>query len=318
MIDLDRARTVFLDHYNQILERSRPFGDVMLPGRDASHLMHVTDLVWIKHILDDVDLSAARRDAWAARINHDQEPATGLFRYPPGTDHIDEHATWQCVAALNMLGRQPAHRLTCVASLLDADRFREWCDSYAPPASHHRFMLAVIAAASRPPDGEWRAVFCDWYDGRQDPESGVPFGVRGSRSLSPAFLLTAMRLALSGSVPRADRIVQTVLGFQNDWGGVTASDLPGYMEMDAAFLLHRLASSVESYADRIDACLARMGQFIDHTLADADRRARLLDDPHRALAVCGNLSVLWRHFGTCGDRPTPFPWAELEHFRAPL
>lgn len=318
MMDFDRARVVFLDHYNPMLDASKPFGDVMLPGRETSHLMPVTDLVWIKHILADLDLTEAQRDAWSARVNRDQEPDTGLFRYPSGTDHVDEHATWQCVGALNMLGRQPAHRLTCLTPLLEADGFGQWCDGYDPTTSHHRFMLAVIAAASQPPSAEWRAAFCDWYDARQDDRTGFPFGAPASRSLSRAFLLTTMRLVLGGSVPRADRIVQTARAFQNDWGGMTASDLPGYMEMDAAFLVHRLAPLGDVRSADVDGCLERIGQFLDAVLADAQRRARLLDNPHRALAVCGALSVLWRHFDQGCEREPPFPWAEVQHFRAPL
>ena len=66
MIDLDGARALIRDRYNPLLERSEPFGDVVFPGHGASHLMHVTDLVWIQHILGDLTLAEAERDAWAA------------------------------------------------------------------------------------------------------------------------------------------------------------------------------------------------------------------------------------------------------------
>jgi hypothetical protein len=318
MVNVENARAIFLDHYGRLLNASQPYGNVILPGHETSHLMHVTDLVWIKHIFDDLQLTDVQRDAWAARINRDQEPDTGLFRYPAGTSHIDEHATWQCVAALNLLGREPARRLACVAPLLDVQRFRNWCNAYDPATSHHRFMLAVIAAASGSPSAEWRAVYCDWYDAQQDPQTGFPFDASAPRSLSRAFLLTTMRAALGGPVPRADQIIQTVLAFQNRSGGVTDADLPGYLEMDAAFLLHRLSQGTETHTEQINAFLERAGQLLTQTLADVDRRARLLDDPHRALAVCGNLSVIWQHIARHGDRPLPFPWAELEHFRAPI
>ena len=318
MIDINRARAVFLDHYGPMLERSQPYGDVTLPGADASHLMAVTDLVWIRHILGDLDLTDAQRDAWAGRINRDQEPGSGMFRYPPGTDHVDEHATWQCVAALNMLGRRPAHRLACVAALLDVEAFAAWCAAYDPATSHHRFMLAVIAAASSPPSEDWKRAFCDWYDAHQDPETGFPEHAAEARRLSPAFLLTIMRLTLGGDVPRAGRIVQTALGLQRAWGGMTDGDLPGYMEMDAALLVHRLAPLAEANAADVDACLEGIGRFLDDVTEDPQRRSRLLANPHRALAVCGTLSVLWRHAGAGGEWPVPFPWAELEHYQAPL
>lgn len=312
MIERGEAKSIFLDHFDPLLQGSHPYGDVKLPGRDASHLMHVTDLVWIKHILGDLDLTEAERDSWSARINRDQESGTGMFRYPPGEPHIDAHATWQAVGALNMLGRAPAHPLACVRPLLSVDRFRSWCDEYDPSTSHHRFMLAVIAAASEPPTDEWRAVFGDWYDARQGPDTGFPCAADSSHSLSPAFLLTIMRLALCGSVPHPDTIVTTVLGFRNEWGGFTDSDLPGYLEMDASFLLHTLAPGTP-LAARADEALARVGDFIATVLGEEPRRRRLLADPHRALAVCGNLSIMWRHAGL---REAPFPWAELEHFRA--
>jgi hypothetical protein len=312
MIQPDRARSIFLDHFNPLLRDSRPFGDVRLPGHEASHLMHVTDLVWIKHILGDLDLAEAERDSWAARINRDQDPETGMFRYPPGEPHIDAHATWQAVGALNMVGRKPGYPLACVRPLLAVDRFRSWCDEYDPSASHHRFMLAVIAAGSEPVSDDWRAVFAGWYDARQDRSTGFPCKADTSHSLSPAFLLTIMRLAFCGTVRRADQIVETVLAFQNGWGGFTDSDLPGYLEMDASFLLHRLAPGTP-FAARAEAALDRVSEFIAAVLNDGQRRDRLLADPHGSLAVCGNLSILWRY---CGLAEAPFPWAELEHFRA--
>jgi len=318
MIDFDHARTTFLDHYNPILHRSRPFGSVVFPGQKTSHLMHVTDLVWIKHILDDLRLSDAQRDSWAARIQCDQEPETGLFRYPPEGTLIDEHATWQCVAALNMLGRHPRHRLACLEPLLTVEGFRAWCNAYDPATSHHRFFLAVLTAASRPVSGEWRAAFGEWYDAHQDPASGFPCCSDVPGCLSPAFLLTTLRHALCGSVPRAERIVRTALAFQNDRGGFTDRELPGYMEMDASFLLHLLAPVAQGSRSRIEEALERVGVFLGEVLADEGRRARLLQNPHGALAVCGNLSVLWRHFSPCGGRRVPFPWAEFEHYRAPL
>lgn len=33
MINFDLARTLLLDHYNPMLARSQPFGDVPTPGR---------------------------------------------------------------------------------------------------------------------------------------------------------------------------------------------------------------------------------------------------------------------------------------------
>lgn len=318
MIGLDIAREILLEYYNPILRRSLPFGDVVFPGCDRSNLMHVTDLVWIKYILDDLDLTEAERNSWAARINRDQEAETGLFRYPPDERHIDAHATWQCVAALNMLGRQPLHQLRCIKPLLTVNGFRNWCDEYDPATSHHRFMLAVIAAASKPPNEEWRAVFGEWYDDHQNPETGFPCDADSSGHLSPAFLLTTMRFAFCGSVPRADRIVRTVLGFQSDRGGFTESDVPGYMDMDASFLLHLLSASAEVYKNNIEHALRRVGEFVDQVLTDGKRCSQLLGNPHRALAVCGNLSVLWRHLGLCGGRHVPFPWAELEHYRVSI
>lgn len=317
MLSFDDARALILSHYNPILRQSVPFGDVVFPGQATSHLMHVTDLVWIKHILGDLELSDAERDAWAARINRNQDPATGLFRYPPGERHIDAHATWQCVAALNMLGRRPRHRLACLEPLWTVDGFRAWCNAYEPSTSHHRFMLAVLMAASGPVSDEWRAVFGQWYDARQDPKTGFPCSANVPGCLSPAFLLTVMRFVLCGSVPRAERIVATVLAFQNDSGGFTDSGLPGYLDMDASFLLHLLGPDPEPQRGRIDRALGRVGRFLDQTLADPSRRQRLLANPHQALAVCGNLSVLWRRFGSCPDRIVPFPWAELDHYRAP-
>ena len=217
-----------------------------------------------------------------------------------------------------MLGRRPRHPLACLEPLLAVDGFRAWCEAYEPSTSHHRFMLAVLVAGSAPVSDAWRAVYAGWYDARQDPETGFPCHADSPHCLSPAFLLTTMRFALGGSVPRAERLVQTVLGFQTEAGGFTDSDLPGYLDMDASFLLHLLAPSAEQYGERIARALSRAGGFLEDVLADAPRRERLLSRPHQALAVCGNLSVLWRHFGTCGDRTVPFPWAELEHYHAPV
>ncbi|MBN1344372.1 MAG: hypothetical protein JXQ73_16915 [Phycisphaerae bacterium] len=318
MRNRDQIRWILLDHYNPLLHRSEPYGNLILPGESSSNLMHVTDLVWIKHILGDLHPTTSHADTWAARIHQDQDAQTGLYHYPPGTHHIDEHATWQSVAALNMLARRPAHRLACVAPLLEVKRFREWCEAYDPRKSHHRFMLAVIAAASSDPSPAWRGVFRDWYDAHQDSKSGFPFHASSSRRLSPAFLLTVMRLTLGGNVPRADRIVRTVLGFQNQQGGMTRSDLPGYMEMDAAFLLYRLGPMTPIGKPAIDAALGRIGEFVQQTIADQRRLARVLDDPHRALAICGTLSVLGRHFESIEPSDAPFPWAELQHYRAPL
>ena len=317
MIEPEQARAVFLDHYNPMLRRSEPFGDLVLPSQAASHLMHVSDLVWIKHILADLALAEAERDAWAARIRRDQDPATGLFRYPPGERHVDEHATWQCVAALNMLGRRPRHRLACLEPLATVDGFRAWCEAYARGTSHHRFMLAVLTAASRPVGDDWRQVFGAWYDARQDPETGFPCCSNAPGCLSPAFLLTILRVALCGSVPRPERIVDTVLGFQTPAGAFTESDLPAYMEMDASFLLHLLAPRAEAHRPRIEAALARVAALVEAVLGDTGRRERLLASPHAALAVCGTLSVLRRHFEGADEASAPFPWAELTHYRAP-
>jgi len=315
VIDLAEARSIFLGHYAPLLRGSRPFGDVAFPGQASSHLKHVTDLVWIQHILGGLDLSDAERDSWAQRIRRDQEAQTGLFRYPPGERHIDEHATWQSVAALHMLGRRPRHRLACLEPLFTVEGFRAWCDAYRPNTSHHRFFLAVLTAASRPTTDDWRAVFGAWYDAHQDAASGFPCSSDVPGCLSPAFLLTTLRWAFCGSVPRADRIVATVLGFQTAQGGFTESGQPGYMDMDASFLLHLLSPCAERHQGQIDDALMRAGRFLDGALADAERRARILADPHDALAVCGNLSVLWRHFA---GEPTPFPWAELRHYEAPV
>jgi hypothetical protein len=73
---------------------------------------------------------------------------------------------------------------------------------------------------------------------------------------------------------------------------------------------------VPELAGRIDTALERVGGFVADTLADEDRRERLLAHPHAALAACGNLSLLWRRSGACVQ--APFPWAELDHFRAPI
>jgi len=314
MIDLDRARALFLGHYDPLLRQSHPFADLVLPGREASHLMHVTDVAWMAHILGGLELSEAERDAWAARIQRDQDPATGLFRYPPGERLIDEHATWQSVGALSILGRSPRHRLVCLEPLLGVDGFRAWCDAYRPGTSHHRFFLAALAAASAPVGDDWKAVFAAWYDARQDPRSGFPCCSNVPGCLSPAFLLTTLRSALCGLPLHADRIVETVLGFQDARGAFTDADLPGYMEMDASFLLHLLGPQAPGASGRIEHALERVGEFLDGVLADPDRRARLLADPHRALAVCGNLSVLWRREGIT----RPLPWAELEHYAVAL
>ena len=314
MIDLDGARALILGRYNPLLERSEPFGDVVFPSHGSSHLMHVTDLVWIKHILDDLALAEAERDSWAARICRDQDPATGLFRYPPGCGHIDEHATWQSLAALHMLGRTPQHRLACLEPLLADEGFRAWCDAYDFATSHHRFFLAVITAASTPVTHAWRQVFGEWYDAHQHPDTGLPCSTDRPHWLSPAFLLTTLRWALCGSVPRADRIVATVLAAQRPTGALSDGDLPGYMEMDAAFLLHLLGPSAAGHSGRIDAALDRLGAFLDGAIAAAERRERLLARPHAVLALCGTLAVLERHAG----RDAPFPWAELEYYVAPV
>jgi len=318
MLEFSRAHSLFLEPCNRALRGSRPFGDVRFPGQERSSLMTVTDVVWIKRMFGDLELSEPERDSWAARINRDQNPETGMYRYPPETYHVDAHATWQCVAALNMLGREPRYRLSCLEPLIGVAGFKEWCHAYGPEASHHRFLLAVIAAASADPDEEWRGVFARWYDAHQDPESGFPFHAGHPHRLSPAFLLTTMRWAFCGSVPRADRIVNTVLGFQREWGGFTDRDLPGYMEMDASFLLHLLCDEVPGRRGEIDAALEGVGRFIEAVLGRADRRSRLLSDLHAGLGVCGNLRVLWRHFGSPLPAPVPFPWAELEHYRVAL
>jgi hypothetical protein len=318
MHDLGAIRAAILDHYNPLLHRSEPFGDVVFLDRPASHLLHVTDLVWIKHILGDFALTDAQRDAWATRINRDQDPDTGLFHYPPGERHIDAHATWQSVAALNILGRRPAHRLACLDPLRTVDGFRAWCHAYDPRTSHHRFFLAALAAASMPVPEAWKAVFRDWYDGRQDRESGFPCCSDCSGCLSPAFLLTNLRAAFAGPPALPDRIVDTVLGFQEEDGNFTESDAPGYMEMDAAWLLHSLGPAVPEHRGEIGEALERLGRFLDGVFADGGRRARLLAQPHAALAVCGTLAVLWRHFGSPEGRRAPFPWAELDYCRAPV
>lgn len=312
MIDLARAREQITAYYWPLVERSAPFGDVVLPGQAASHLMHVTDLVWTRYILGGLPLTDAQREAWAGRIRRDQDPATGLFRYPPGCSHIDEHATWQSVAALNMLGHSPGYRLACLEPLLSAGGFRAWCDAYHFQSSHHRFFLAVIAAASTPVTEEWKAVFGDWYAARQDPATGLPCPTASRHWLSPLFLLTTLRWAFCGSVPLAARILDSVLGAQRADGGFLDSDLPGYMEMDAAFLLHLLADEVD---DRVDSAAERIGDFVEAALEGQDSRQKLLADPHRALAACGTLAVLQRHFGL-GGAPMPFPWAEVALDRA--
>ncbi|HUT31906.1 MAG TPA: hypothetical protein VNE39_00370 [Planctomycetota bacterium] len=318
MIDFARCRALLLDRCNSLLGASRPFGDIVLPGREASNLLHVTDLVWVKHILGDLTLAEGERDSWAERIRRDQEPHTGLFRYPPGEHHIAEHATWQAVAALNLLGRRPRHRLACLEPLLTQDGFRAWCDGFRPGTSHHRFFLAVLAAASTPVSDGWKAVFGAWYDSHQDAATGFPLYGNSPHCLSPAFLLTTVRFAFCGPPRRADQIVETTLAFQTPCGGVTGEDLPGYMEMDAAYLLHLLGPAAGVAPRRIEAALERLGAFVEAVVADASRRERLLADPHRALAACGTLSVLRRHMGTAGQPPLPFPWAELQHFRVEL
>ena len=315
MVTPDAAKAALLDPYVQLLRRSSPFGDVVLPGQAASHLMHVTDLVWILHILGGLDLTVAERDSWAARINRDQDPQTGMFHYPPGESHINAHATWQCVAALNMLGRRPRHRLACLEPLLTAEGYRTWCDAYDPATSHHRFFLGVLAAASAPVGDAWKAAFGDWFARHQDPATGFPFHADSPHRLSPAFLLTTKCFLLCGAVPWPGRIVETVLAFQAAHGGFTGDDLPGYMDMDAAFLLHLLGPSVPHAGSRIETALVRLSGFVETVLADGPRHERLLARPHQALSVCGALSVLWRHLE---GRATPFPWAELHHYRVDM
>ncbi|MFQ6097148.1 MAG: hypothetical protein ACE5O2_05415, partial [Armatimonadota bacterium] len=240
----------------------------------------------------------------------------GRYRYREWESHGWEHATWQSVGALSMLGARPARRLAFISQFSTPVAVYDWVATFDWETTHHRFLLVPLLASSGVPEGWLRAFFVH-MQAHQDAESGFWPDARDAGRLSSTFLIALLHTVLGYGPPRRERIADTTLAFQREDGLFSPSGELGYLEMDAAYLLWSIASRT---GYRLDECLGAVEHLARRMDADYlhEEMPILRRNPHAVLAACGACAVVQAFAPHCvkSSRRWRFPWAEAGLFRA--
>ena len=159
-------------------------------GPNAYGVSDAANLLWT---LGRFPSGAPERGAWVESLYRFQEPARGSFHEPT---HHAIHTTAHCIAALELFGARPAHRLVELAPLRDAAAMERFLDALdwrgAPWTESHRgaglYAALHLAGDSTP---EWEARYFAWLARECDPATGlwrygsVPVGERALGLLFP-------------------------------------------------------------------------------------------------------------------------------------
>ena len=322
MLELDRIAQDVRAWRDELLS-SGPGPSAFVWGDEPGpNLLHLNDLVWIQYVTGDLGSKGAAPATsgegadWAEAINAWQDP-DGRFHYPEWERHGWEHATWQSVGALTMLGSQPGRALDFLRKLKTPSAIREWVADFNWQTTHHRFMLLPLLASSGVSGGWIRACFVQLQT-HQDAATGFWPDAETAHRLSPTFLMTVLHHLLAEGPPRRERIIDTTLAFQRDDGLFSAEGRLGYADMDAAYLLWSIASRT---GYRLEECLAAVEHLARRMDADYLREGMpiLQRDPHVVLAACGACAVVqaFAPHSLTSSRRWRFPWSEGRLFRVP-
>jgi hypothetical protein len=275
-----------------------------------------TDLIWMRYATNDSDVGAPNREAVIAYLQGNQEPGSGRISYgPAGQGHVDAHAFWQTVRALNILGAQLAHPPRYLAHLLTPDGLTRWFDSldwnamWRPgntTAGNHHEVLGIIPVLASLSDPEWTEVCFQKIAEQQDQTTGAwPVG---KPNISRTFAYTALYLAAGRIPPLPERVLDVMLELQQP-DGVWENPLARFHTMDAIYVLTRLPGHIGGYraadahAGLVRASNAMRERFVQH-------QAQYLDNPHHMLSLTHSFGLLQETFPDeyPSQRPYRFDW----------
>lgn len=230
-------------------------------------LYGVADAACALYTLGMLDPTTRERDEWAQSLGSFQDPDTGLFHERGPDSHVELHRTAYAVAAMELLGLRPPHRIRQVESLadtaelesfLDARDWRHWVylESHAGAAVGSLFALLADLGA----DSEWWDVYFDLLDSRLDPANGMHgLGKAPQGDLDQiggtfhyAFVHEQMARPLRYDEARVD----AVLGLQRP-DGLWDHGNPLWLTLDAVYLLNRDTGRNGHRRDEAEAAVRR-------------------------------------------------------------
>ena len=283
------------------------------------------DLACVRWSLDDLP-PPADRARWVEVLGAFQDPRTGWFVERGPATHVALHVTAYAVAALELLGAGPPHRLGFLDGLLAPEQVgafldaRDWRD-WAYLESHAVAGLAslVANAAALPPGapahvpgGRADAFAAAWLaglDARLDPASGMhgeakpPGGDLDQVGGTFHHAFCAEHWGSPVAHPRAR--IDAVLGLQRP-DGLWDPANPHWLTLDGVWLVGRALeqTAADGEPHRADDVRAAVGRAVDAVLAplagEAGRRAALLDadmGSHSLVAVVSLLAEARRCLG---------------------
>jgi hypothetical protein len=248
------------------------------------NLFSSTDLAWILYAMGEQDIGGDRRAPWVRYLQSQQDARTGRFQYDPAaSNHSSGHAFWHTVRALNILGGDLLFAPEYLRPVLTCSGLAAWFDAvdWSGPASNHHEVLGLVPILASRGDQEWTELFYAKLARQQDARQGTWPAGTGHVNISRTFAYTVLHLA-AGRMPRmSEKIIDAILSLQRDDGLWDKG--PGFLTMDAAYLLIRLPRRTghrqADAAGALDRLYAAMTDLLEA------RIRTVLNNTHGMLAV---------------------------------
>lgn len=286
-------------------------------GPIGVNLMSSTDLAWILHAIGRDDVLGRWREPWVAFLRSRQDPQTGRFEYEPFArpQHSSGHALWHTVRALNILDADLRHFPHYLAGVVPIDGLRAFFDAvdWSSPASNHHEVLGLVPVLVNLAGAEWTELFYAKLLEQQDLQSGTWPRARPA-NISRTFAYTVLHRAAGRMPPMPERIVDAIISLQRPDG--LWDDGPGFLTMDAAYLLTRLSPAIGHRQADSAAAMAKLRAAMDGVVRD--RLEAILRNTHQTLAVVQTFSLLQEALGDerRSARPWRFDWDERRFYRS--
>ena len=281
------------------------------------NLMSTTDVAWMRYAVNDPDLDGGHREAWIHTLQKYQDPTTGVVRYDPrdgGLIHSNGHGLWHTVRALNILGGQLLRFPHYLRNVTTAQGLQAWFDAVqwdtASPGAHHD-VLGIVPLLANLDDPAWTEVFYRKIAEQQDAKTGC--FPRGKMNISRTFAYTSLHLANGRMIPRAQKIVDSLLAHQNPSGFWERR--VQFHTMDAAYVLVRVPPLLAYRVPQSRQALSRFATSLVSLYRD--KQEEIHRSTHRTLAFVHMFGLVQEAFPERfpSDRPYRFDWDKPSLYR---
>lgn len=269
------------------------------------NLLSSTDIAWIRYAIGENDVGGAVRQAWVDYLQSRQDERTGRYKYEPriGVKLSSGHAFWHTVRSLKILESDLKHFPAYLSDIMSVTGLEAYFDSidWSSSSSNHHEVLGLVPVLVSLNNPEWTEVFYEKLGRQQDEHTGV-WPKRRPTNISRTFAYTSLHLAIGRLPKMPEKIIDVILSLQRDDGFWDTG--PGFLTMDAAYLLTRLPRRIHHRQAEALAALGRLQTAMDSLIEQ--RFDAILENTHRTLAVIQTFSLLQEAMPEA--YPSQLPW----------